>query len=62
MDPSYVDATMLLADQFAAQGELDKAIRVLRLSESQRPGLAGVADKLAQLEASATAQPATPTP
>jgi O-antigen ligase len=62
MDPSYVDATILLADQFAAQDELDKAIRVLRLSESQRPGLPGVADKLAQFEASATAQPTTTTP
>ncbi len=61
MDPAYVDATIALARLYEAEGQLEKAIDILKLSETQRPGLAGVADLLKEFEASATAQPSTTT-
>ncbi len=57
MDPAYADATLLLSSTLESQGDVKKAIEILRLSEKQRPGLAGVADELRRLESSATTAP-----
>jgi tetratricopeptide (TPR) repeat protein len=54
MDPAYNEAATLLASIYETRGELDEAIRVLRTTEEWRPGLPGIAEKLASLESSIT--------
>ncbi|MDZ4168905.1 MAG: O-antigen ligase family protein [Coriobacteriia bacterium] len=60
MDPAYVESVTALAQIYEMRGDLKNAIRVLRVAEDYRPGQAGVADKLAQIEASSTATTSAP--
>lgn len=57
MDPAYHEAANLLASIYETRGELDEAIRVLKATEEWRPGLPGIAEKLASLESSVTTTP-----
>ncbi len=59
MDPAYAEGALALANIYEKQGQLSKAIEVLRSVEKWKPGQTGVAEKLARLEASSTT-PATP--
>lgn len=57
IDPTGGEAALTLAEIYAQQGDLHKALAVLRTLEAVAPGQPGVEQTITQLEASLTASP-----
>jgi len=56
LDPGYAAAGLLLARAYEEQGDLEKALEMLKAIEARRPGQTGIPETIQRLEASITAQ------
>jgi tetratricopeptide (TPR) repeat protein len=56
LDPGYAQGALLLSDIYEKQGELQKALEVLKGVEAFKPGQTGVAEAIRRIETSLTAQ------